>query len=157
MGGALLGALGFVGSLTAMAAGLFVVLIGTVVALPSGLGKAKSKVKFTTLFSKSSAVNWLSAARLFLFSARDVWFVVGLPVFLASTLHWSFWQVGAFCAAWFVGYGIVQAIVPGGSSPVGCARGGHRRYGTPLGLRARRDPAGPGGRTSRLTRIRPRP
>jgi hypothetical protein len=76
------------------------------------LGKAKSKVKFTTLLSKSSAVNWLSAARLFLFSARDVWFVVGLPVFLASTLHWSFWQVGAFCAAWFVGYGIVQAIVP---------------------------------------------
>jgi hypothetical protein len=112
MGGALLGALGFVGSLTAMAAGLFAVLIGTVVALPSGLGKAKSKVKFTTLLSKSSAVNWLSAARLFLFSARDVWFVVGLPVFLASTLHWSFWQVGAFCAAWFVGYGIVQAIVP---------------------------------------------
>ncbi len=112
MGGSLLGALGFVGSLTVMAAGLFVVLIGTVMALPSGLGKAKSKVKFTTLFSKSSAVNWLSAARLFLFSARDVWFVVGLPVFLASTLHWSFWQVGAFCASWFVGYGIVQAIVP---------------------------------------------
>jgi hypothetical protein len=59
MGGALLGELGFVGSLTVMAAGLFAVLIGTVVALPSGLGKAKSKVKFTTLFSKSSAVNWL--------------------------------------------------------------------------------------------------
>ena len=90
MGGALLGALGFVGSLTAMALGLFVVLIGTVVALPSGLGKAKSKVKFTTLFSKSSAVNWLSAARLFLFAARDVWFVVGLPVFLASTLRLVF-------------------------------------------------------------------
>src|SRR4029077_6541372 len=110
MGGALLGELGFVGSLTVMAAGLFAVLIGTVVALPSGLGKAKSKVKFTTLFSKSSAVNWLSAARLFLFSARDVWFVVGLPVFLASNLHWSFWQVAAFCAGWFIGYGIVLTI-----------------------------------------------
>jgi MFS family permease len=89
-----------------------VVLLGTVVALPSGIGKAKSKVKFTTLFSKSVAVNWLSAARLFLFSARDVWFVVGLPVFLASTLGWSFMQVGAFVAAWFVGYGMIQAIVP---------------------------------------------
>jgi hypothetical protein len=112
MGGALLSALGFVGSLAAMAIGLLVVLLGTVVALPSGLGKAKAKVKFATLFSKSTAINWLSAARLFLFSARDVWFVVGLPVFLASTLHWSFWQVGAFAAAWFVGYGMVQAIVP---------------------------------------------
>ena len=88
------------------------VLLGTVVALPSGMGKAKSKVKFTTLFSKSIAVNWLSAARLFLFSSRDVWFVVGLPVFLASTLGWSFMQVGAFVAAWFVGYGMIQAIVP---------------------------------------------
>jgi hypothetical protein len=112
MGGALLGTLGFVGSLAAMAIGLAMVLIGTVLALPSGMGKAKSKVKFATLFSKSSAVNWLSAARLFLFASRDVWFVVGLPVFLASTLHWSFWQVGGFCAAWFIGYGLVQAAVP---------------------------------------------
>ncbi len=112
MGSVLLTALGFVGSLVAMAMGLFIVLIGTVVALPSGMGKAKTKVKFTRLFSKSPAINWLSAARLFLFSARDVWFVVGLPVFLASTLGWSFWQVGGFSAAWFVGYGMVQAIVP---------------------------------------------
>jgi MFS family permease len=112
MGAALLTALGFVGSLVAMAVGLMLVLLGTVVALPRGIGKAKSKVKFTTLFSKSVAVNWLSAARLFLFSSRDVWFVVGLPVFLASTLGWSFMQVGAFVAAWFVGYGMIQAIVP---------------------------------------------
>ena len=112
MGAALLAGLGFVGSLIAMAVGLAAVLLGTVVALPSGLGKAKSKVKFTTLFSKSSAINWLSAARLFLFSARDVWFVVGLPVFLASILGWSFMEVGAFVAAWFIGYGMIQAIVP---------------------------------------------
>ncbi|MGO9604000.1 MAG: organoarsenical effux MFS transporter ArsJ [Candidatus Binataceae bacterium] len=112
MGGALLGTLGFRGSLIAMAIGLLVVLLGTVFALPSGMGKAKTKIKFATLFSKSSAVNWLSAARLFLFASRDVWFVVGLPVFLASVLHWSFWQVGAFAAAWFIGYGFVQALVP---------------------------------------------
>jgi hypothetical protein len=112
LGAALLTALGFIGSLAAMAGGLAIVLLGTVAALPSGMGKAKSKLKFTTLFSKSAAVNWLSAARLFLFSARDVWFVVGLPVFLASTLGWTFMQVGAFVAAWFVGYGMIQAIVP---------------------------------------------
>src|SRR6202162_5563339 len=112
LGAALLTALGFIGSLVAMAAGLLVVLLGTVAALPSGMGKARTKVKFTTLFSKIAAVNWLSAARLFLFSARDVWFVVGLPVFLASTLGWTFMQVGAFVAAWFVGYGMIQAIVP---------------------------------------------
>jgi hypothetical protein len=112
LGSVLLTALGFVGSLEAMALGLFAVLIGTVMALPSGMGKAKTKTKFTALFSKSAAINRLSAARLFLFSARDVWFVVGLPVFLMSTLGWSFWQVGAFAASWFVGYGMVQAIVP---------------------------------------------
>jgi hypothetical protein len=112
MGAALLTAFGFVGSLVGMAVGLLTVLFGTVVALPGGMGKAKSKVKFTTLFSKSAAVNWLSAARLFLFSARDVWFVVGLPVFLASALGWSFMQVGAFVASWFIGYGMIQAIVP---------------------------------------------
>lgn len=112
MGGALLGLLGFAGSLITMATGLLVVLLATVVALPAGMGKAKSKIKFTTLFSKSAAVNRLSAARLFLFASRDVWFVVGLPVFLASTLRWSFWQVGTFAATWFIGYGFVQAAVP---------------------------------------------
>jgi MFS transporter, APGE family, 1-arseno-3-phosphoglycerate exporter len=123
MGAALLTALGFVGSLVAMAGGLFVVLLGTVVALPAGMGKAKSKVKFATLFSKSVAVNWLSAARLFLFSARDVWFVVGLPVFLMSTLGWSFMKVGAFVAAWFIGYGMIQAIVPEILRQVGARQG----------------------------------
>jgi MFS transporter, APGE family, 1-arseno-3-phosphoglycerate exporter len=123
MGGVLLGAIGFNGSLMAMAIGLAVVLAGTVMALPAGMGKAKSKVKFRTLFSKSPAVNWLSAARLFLFGARDVWFVVGLPVFLASTLGWSFWQVSAFAAAWFVGYGFVQAIVPEILSKSGARQG----------------------------------
>jgi len=68
-------------------------------------------VKFTSLFSKSTAINWLSAARLFLFASRDVWFVVGLPVFL-SELGWSFNQIGAFIALWFIGYGFVQAMVP---------------------------------------------
>ena len=111
VGSFLLASLGFVGSLVAMAAGLLIVLVGTVVALPAGIGRSKKKVKFTSLFSKSAAINWLSAARLFLFGARDVWFVVGLPLFL-SQLGWTFTGVGAFIALWFVGYGIIQALVP---------------------------------------------
>jgi hypothetical protein len=63
------------------------------------------------LLSKSPAINWLSAARLFLFASRDVWFVVGLPVFL-SQLGWSSWSVGAFLALWVIGYGFIQAVVP---------------------------------------------
>ena len=75
------------------------------------LGRSKKKVKFTSLLSKVPAINWLSAARLFLFASRDVWFVVGLPVFL-SELGWSFSQVGAFLALWVIGYGVIQAAVP---------------------------------------------
>lgn len=111
VGSVLLALLGFVGSLVAMAAGLLAVLLGTVAALPPEIGRSKKKVKFTSLFSKSAAINWLSAARLFLFGARDVWFVVGLPVFL-SQLGWSFTGVGGFIALWFIGYGIIQAFVP---------------------------------------------
>jgi hypothetical protein len=111
VGGALLTAFGFVGALVAMAAALFVVLLATVASLSGDLGRSRKKVKFTSLLSKSSEINWLSAARLFLFAARDVWFVVGLPVFL-SQLGWSFYAVGAFLALWVIGYGFIQAAVP---------------------------------------------
>ena len=111
VGGALLSAFGFVGALVGMAAALFIVLLATAASLSGDLGRSKKKVKFTSLLSKDSAINWLSAARLFLFAARDVWFVVGLPVFL-SQLGWSFYAVGAFLATWVIGYGIVQATVP---------------------------------------------
>jgi predicted MFS family arabinose efflux permease len=111
VGSVLLAALGFRGSLFAMAAALSLVLAGAVLSLSGDIGKSKKKVKFVSLFSKSSAINWLSAARLFLFASRDVWFVVGLPVFL-SELGWSFSQVGAFLALWVIGYGFIQAAVP---------------------------------------------
>ncbi|MCG7995751.1 MAG: MFS transporter, partial [Candidatus Thiodiazotropha taylori] len=71
-----------------------------------------SKPKFSQVFSKVAAINWLSAARFFLFGSRDVWFVVGLPVFLYEVLEWSFTQVGGFLALWIIGYGFVQASVP---------------------------------------------
>jgi predicted MFS family arabinose efflux permease len=80
--------------------------------LERDLGKAKNKPKFSAIFSKSRTINFLSAARLFLFGARDVWFVVALPVFLASNLGWDHWTVSGFIALWIVGYGIVQSIAP---------------------------------------------
>jgi len=76
------------------------------------MGKTKEKVKFKHLFAKSREINVLSLARMFLFASRDVWFVVGLPVFLYEALGWSFSGVGAFLAAWVIGYGFVQAFAP---------------------------------------------
>jgi hypothetical protein len=113
MGAALLAALGFASSLYAMAAGLFVILLTMVGSLPASMGMASRKPKFTHLLSKSRSINLLSAARLFLFGSRDIWFVVGLPLFLASQLGWSHPQVGGYMALWVIGYGIVQSLAPG--------------------------------------------
>ncbi len=112
LGGALLTAIGFRWSVAAMAIGLALVWLLSLLLLKRDLGKARNKPKFRDLLSKSRAINLLSAARLFLFGARDVWFVVALPVFLAQSLGWDFWQVGGFLAAWVIGYGLVQSIAP---------------------------------------------
>jgi predicted MFS family arabinose efflux permease len=112
IGAALLQLIGFRGALALLAGMLLGVLILTAILLPSGLGKMKSKPKFTQVFSVIPAINWLSAARFFLFGSRDVWFVVGLPVFLYEMLGWSFMQVGGFLALWVIGYGAVQASAP---------------------------------------------
>lgn len=112
LGGALLALLSFKGAVLAMAAALALVWIASLLLLKQDLGKAKNKPKFSALFSKSRAINILSAARLFLFGARDIWFVVALPVFLSSQLQWNFWWVGGFLACWIIGYGIVQSIAP---------------------------------------------
>ncbi|MNQ38993.1 Predicted arabinose efflux permease, MFS family [Pseudomonas linyingensis] len=112
LGGALLTALGFAGAVLAMAAVLALIWLASLVTLKKDLGKAKSKPKFRDLLSKSRAINILSAARLFLFGARDVWFVVALPVYLASSFGWDFWQVGGFLAVWVIGYGFVQSFAP---------------------------------------------
>ncbi|GAB6041552.1 organoarsenical effux MFS transporter ArsJ [Endothiovibrio diazotrophicus] len=111
-GAALMEWLEFRGALALLSALLFAVLIATVVLLPAGVGRMKSKPKFTQVFSAIPAINRLAAARFFLFGARDVWFVVGLPVFLYETLGWSFMEVGGFLAAWVIGYGVVQAAAP---------------------------------------------
>ena len=124
--------------------------------LPRELGKAKAKAKFAQIFSKSREVNVLSAARFFLFGARDIWFVVGVPVFLSATLGWGFTEVGASSPLWVIGYGIVQShragaasALDGGAAPQGRAaqvlafllaacHGGDRRRRSRAGAATRR-------------------
>ncbi|SFO84389.1 organoarsenical effux MFS transporter ArsJ [Pseudomonas borbori] len=112
LGGALLALLGFRGALMLMAALLALIWLASLLLLKKDLGKAKAKPRFRDILSKSRAINILSAARLFLFGARDVWFVVALPVYLSSVFGWDFWMVGGFLAAWVIGYGIVQSFAP---------------------------------------------
>jgi hypothetical protein len=112
VGGLLLSVFGFRGALAAMATGVFVVLIFVLAALPSAIGQATKKAAFSGILSNSSGINRLSVARLALFAARDVWFVVSVPVFLASVLGWSFTQVGGFMALWVIAYGGVQSLTP---------------------------------------------
>jgi len=111
VGGFLLDAVGFKVSLYLMASLIGLVFILGLLLLPRELGKAKSSKSMKELFAKSRGVNLLAAARVFLFGARDVWFVVGLPVFLYAN-GWRFIEVGTFLAAWTVAYGLVQAVAP---------------------------------------------
>ena len=112
IGGLLLTLLEFKGAVILMAAILAIVWLFSLLLLKADLGKAKNKPKFNEIFSKSADINILSAARMFLFGARDVWFVVALPVFLAVTFNWDHWWVGGFMASWVIGYGIVQSFAP---------------------------------------------
>lgn len=112
LGGLLLTTLGFQGGVLLMAAVLAVVALLSVALLKKDFGIAKFKPKFTDIFSKNRSLNYLSAARLCLFAARDVWFVIALPVFLASQLEWQHQSVGAFFALWIIAYGAVQAYTP---------------------------------------------
>ena len=120
LGAALLATLGFVAAVYAMAAVLAVILLAIVVFMPSGLPKGRKGAKFSEVFSKSANVNWLSAARVFLFGARDVWFVVGIPIYFYAVLsdgteagnRATFFLIGTFMAVWIILYGIVQANTP---------------------------------------------
>lgn len=111
LGGLLLEVFGFRLALWGMAAMLALVLIGVLLSLPPMMGKAKASKSAKELFAKNRGVNLLAAARIFLFGARDVWFVVGLPVFLYAA-GWTFTMVGAFVALWTIGYGVIQAAAP---------------------------------------------
>ena len=111
LGGLLLDSLGFSASLWLMAGLLAMVLVAVLLSLPRMMGKAKASKSFRELFGKSLGINLLAGARVFLFGARDVWFVVGVPVFLYSQ-GWNFTMVGTFMATWTIGYGLVQALAP---------------------------------------------
>ena len=112
LGGLLLNLVGFQQAMWVMAGVLIVIALLSVCLLKRDLGKAKTKAKFTQIFSTDSKLNYLSAARLFLFAARDVWFVVALPVYLSVELNWSYSFVGAYMALWIIFYGFVQAFAP---------------------------------------------
>ena len=120
LGASLLAVLGFVWSVLMMAAILAAILIAVLVAMPSGLPKGRKDAKFSEVFSKSANINWLSAARVFLFGARDVWFVVGIPIYFYAVLsdgteagnRAAFFLIGTFMAVWIILYGAVQAAAP---------------------------------------------
>ncbi|VAW78825.1 MFS-type efflux pump ArsJ specific for 1-arseno-3-phosphoglycerate [hydrothermal vent metagenome] len=112
MGAVLLEVTGFRGALFILASALIVTLMVTALLLPRRLGKLPSPPKISQMLSPAKPIQWLSVARFFLFAARDIWFVVALPVFLVTSLGWSFSQAGAFLAIWIILYGIIQACVP---------------------------------------------
>lgn len=112
LGGLLLSLIGFQASVWALFGVVAVAMVVAALLMKGGLGTTNKKVRFSHLFSNQRSINLLSLARLFLFGARDVWFVVALPVFLRGVLGWPFWQAGGFLALWVIGYGIVQASAP---------------------------------------------
>ena len=120
LGTLMLGTLGFGGAVLVMAAVLAVILAAVAAFMPAGLPTGKKGAKFSEVFSKDRNVNLLSAARVFLFGARDTWFVVGIPIYFYSVLsdgteagmRAAFFQVGTFMAVWIIGYGAVQAAAP---------------------------------------------
>ena len=112
LGGLLLLAFGFQGAICILLAPIVIAIVSSLLLLKKELGKSEYKPKFREVFSGSTSVNRLSAARFFLFGSRDIWFVIALPVYLSETLEWSHWQIGAFMAAWVVGYGLIQALAP---------------------------------------------
>ena len=120
LGAVLLATLGFVWAVLGMAAILAAILLAVLIAMPPGLPKGRKDTKFSEVFSKSPNVNWLSAARVFLFGARDVWFVVGIPIYFYAVLsdgtaegnRATFFMIGTFMAVWVILYGFVQANAP---------------------------------------------
>lgn len=120
LGTLLLGWLGFQISILIMAAVLAAILVAVALFMPRGLPTGRKDAKFSEVFSKDANVNRLSAARVFLFGARDVWFVVGIPIFFYAVLsdgtpegnRDAFFMIGTFMALWIIGYGAVQAAAP---------------------------------------------
>lgn len=120
LGAVLLGLAGFNASVLGMAAVLALILLVVALRMPPGLPKGKKGTKFAEVFSTNPDVNWLSFSRVFLFGARDVWFVVGIPIYFYATLsdgtaagnRAAFFAIGSFMAVWTILYGAMQAWAP---------------------------------------------
>lgn len=121
LGAALLALVGFKVAVWGMAAVLAAILLAVLVFLPAGLpGRIKSEGAWGGWRSQDPRVNRLSLARMFLFGARDIWFVVGIPVYFQSVLsdgtaegrREAFFLIGSFLALWIIAYGAVQALAP---------------------------------------------
>jgi len=120
LGAALLAIFGFEATVVGMAVILALILVAVFCAMPSRLPVGRKDANFSEVISKSANINWLSAARLFLFGARDVWFVVGIPIYFYAALadgseesrRFAFFTIGTFMALWVILYGAVQAIAP---------------------------------------------
>ncbi|MHC9235281.1 organoarsenical effux MFS transporter ArsJ [Pseudooceanicola sp. 502str34] len=120
LGAVLLASFGFVWAVLGMAVVLAFILVAVMLFMPAGLPRGRKGAKFSEVFSKSANVNWLSAARVFLFGARDVWFVVGIPIYFYAVLsdgteagnRAAFFMIGTFMALWIILYGAVQASAP---------------------------------------------
>lgn len=120
LGAVALGVLGFVETLGLMAGFLALILLALVLKMPAGLPAGRQTAKFREVWSKNRNINWLSFARLFLFGARDVWFVVGIPIYFYAVLsdgtvegnRTAFFIIGSFMAVWIILYGAVQAFAP---------------------------------------------
>ena len=120
IGALLLSFVGFENSLFFMASVLSIILLIILVCLKNDFSKIKKNTKFSEVFSKNKNINYLSLGRVFLFGARDTWLVVGLPIFLYSTLsdgtvdenRKAFFIIGTFMASWTIFYGFIQTITP---------------------------------------------
>ncbi|MGA9253396.1 MAG: organoarsenical effux MFS transporter ArsJ [Roseobacter sp.] len=120
LGAAMLGLIGFEASVLTMAVFLALVLGVLLVKLPKGLPTGRKSAKFHEVLSKNRNINWLSFARMFLFGARDVWFVVGIPIYFYAVLsdgttegnRAAFFMIGSFMALWIILYGAVQVSAP---------------------------------------------
>ena len=120
LGAGALALFGFVPSVLGMALVLGAILLAVVLRMPPGLPVGRKDAKFAEVVSRNPRVNWLSVARVFLFGARDVWFVVGIPIYFYGVLsdgtpegqRAAFFMIGVFMAIWVILYGVVQARAP---------------------------------------------
>ncbi|WP_370515479.1 organoarsenical effux MFS transporter ArsJ [Paracoccus sp. S-4012] len=120
IGAAALALFGFTQAVWGMAVLLALILFAVAIFMPAGLPRGRKEAKFSEVWSKDRRINRLSAARMFLFGSRDVWFVVGIPVYFQSVLsdgtpdgrRAAFFLIGGFMALWTIGYGAVQANAP---------------------------------------------